>query len=214
VPGAPVVAPPVAAPAAPAVAPPAPAAPVAAQAKVRLTMDLKGATVEVDGTKATPAADGTVAVSPGQHKIKVTKEGHKPIEQTVAVSAGSSVDVGGSWEATSTDDGLGPYVTTALGAGLIGLGVVFSVDAGDGESSGPAGAPDTSDDKKVAAAVLYGIGGALVATGITLLVIKLAGSEEDPGSTPKAGLLDLPGGLALTPTVSPDGGGVSAVLRF
>lgn len=179
-------------------------------------MELAGATVEVDGAAMTPTAEGSVAVAPGQHKVKVSKPDHKPIEQTVALSAGSSVEVGGKWEATSTDDGLGPYVTTALGAGLIGLGVVFSVDAGSDDSAGPAGAPDTSDDKKIAAAVLYGIGGALVATGVTLLVIRLASDDEgsDTAADKQSGLLQLPGGLALTPLVSSDGGGLSASLRF
>ena len=116
----------------------------------------------------------------------------------------------------SADDGLGPYVTMALGGGLIVLGALFGSDAEDEpDTKSPVGNINTEDDKKIASYVLYGLGGVLVATGATMLVIKLLddGGQQQAAGQPQAGLLDL-GGVSLTPTVLPDGGGLTAALRF
>ena len=200
-------------------APPAPVPePTPAQATIMLKMDLDGATVEVDKKKVTAPADGKLNVEPGQHDLKISREGFVTIEQTVAVSANSSVEITSAWEKVCADDGLGPYITMALGGGLIVLGAVFSSDSDDdGAFEGrnePIGSSNVEDDKKIAAAVLYSLGGVLVATGITLLVLDLTEDSGKESAEAKAGLLHLPGGLALTPTIGPEGGGLSAVLRF
>ncbi|MBM4318836.1 MAG: PEGA domain-containing protein [Deltaproteobacteria bacterium] len=216
---APPAAPPTAAPAAPPAA--AATAPVAAppvagsEATLLLKLDLQGAKVTVDGQEVAPSATGELKIAPGQHKVKIAREGNEPIEQVVAASAGSTVEVQGTWKPASTDDGLGPYVTMALGGGLIVLGAVFSSDADEEEKPGKAaGTINTEDDKKIAAAVLYSLGGVLVATGATMLVLKLVEDGSEPAaSQQQSGLLDV-GGVALLPTLLPDGAGVAATLHF
>jgi predicted porin len=116
-------------------------------------------------------------------------------------------------EEKSEDDGLGPYVTMGLGVGLIVLGAVFSSDADDADGNGPAPVPD-SDDKRIAAGVLYGMGGVLVAAGATLLVIQLLEDGESKPAAQQAGLFSIGESLAVTPTVTSSGAGLGAVFRF
>ncbi len=184
----------------------------ASKGTVKLTMKLDQAKVTIDGKQVSPSEDGTVQVEQGQHDVKVTRKGFKPIEQKVALTSGATVTVGGKWEPESEGDGLAPYVTMVLGAGMIGLGATFSADSGDAETEGVRTMGTTEDDKEIAAATLYTIGGVLVATGVTMLVLDLAEGDDTDGA--QASLFELPGGLGVTPVAGPDTAGITLSTTF
>jgi hypothetical protein len=59
---------------------------------LRLTVSEANATVDADGeTVGTTPLDDRVYLNPGQHKLTVSKPGFQPVEQLVAVTAGSDM---------------------------------------------------------------------------------------------------------------------------
>jgi hypothetical protein len=141
------------------------------------------ATVTIDGKAITAKKGEAVEVEPGEHEVKISQKGSKDWVEKVTLADGGNQTIG-TFEAEAEDDALGPYVTIGLGVGLAALGLVFSSEdssnsGDDGTSAGPEN--NTDDDRATAAVVLYTVGGALVATGITLIVLNAA-SGDDSGA--------------------------------
>lgn len=183
--------------------------------KISFTLSLKGAKVALDG-KPVEVVEGTpLEVSPGAHEIKLTKPEMKDISQKLNVAAGSTVEVTGKWEEANPDDGLGPYVTVGMGVGMIALGSVFASRGGEAAQGAPTtalGDENTDTDAATATAVLYSLGGILVATGVTLFVLGGGGAEA--GAEASEGTASSDTSWAVAPYLSGDGGGVTGVLRF
>jgi len=180
--------------------PPPPPKPV-----VSFGWDPEELTVTVDGKEIPFEKDKPVEVEPGKHELVLKKEGSKAYKTTLELAAGGSREFL-KWEDEREDDGLGPWVTMGLGVGLGVLGAVFQSEKTGSEGGPPGDTINTDEDRQTAAIVLYSVGGALVATGIGLLVYSATQEdEEEAEAEPTAG---------LAPYLSPEGGGVAAVLRF
>lgn len=152
--------------------------------KPTLTFNMKlgddAATVTIDGKAITAKKGEAVEVEPGEHEIKISQKGMKDWTEKVTLANGQAQTLG-TFESEAEDDALGPYVTIGLGVGLAALGLVFSSEesdngGADGTSAGPAN--NTDEDRATAAIVLYTVGGALVATGITLIALNAASGDE------------------------------------
>ncbi len=176
--------------------------------KPKLVFNMKlgegGAAVTVDGKAITAKKGEAVEVAPGERTIKISQKGKKDWDAKLTLENGTTTTYG-TFEAEDEDDALGPYVTIGLGVGLAALGMVFSSEESDnggesGTSAGPAN--NTDEDRATAAIVLYTVGGALVATGITLIVLN-ATSEDDGGET-----------AFIAPYATGDEAGLAGVLTF
>jgi hypothetical protein len=155
--------------------------------KPTLTFDIEfgedAASLTIDG-KAVAAKKGeAIELEPGEHEVKISQKGKKDWVEKLTLAHGQGQKFG-TFEAEDADDALGPYVTIGLGVGLAALGLVFSAeDSGDSSTPGTTGGVgnNTDEDRATAAIVLYTVGGALVATGITLIALQ-AGSDAGDGS--------------------------------
>jgi len=95
--------------------------PVPADGQVRITVNVEGATVEIDGT-----VEGTAPIEKtlksGEHKYAVSAEGYMPIDGTVSVTGGMASDVSVSLVSMSDKPQRvsTPFIATTVvaGAGL------------------------------------------------------------------------------------------------
>ncbi len=182
--------------------PPAPKNPT-----ITFGMDLgdKGAAATIDGKAVTAKKGEAVEVGPGDHEVKISKKGSKDWTQKVSLAHGARYEVT-TFAPEAADDTLGPYVTIGLGVGLASLGLVFSSEGSDGGGDDDVGPGDNTDeDRATAALVLYTVGGALVATGITL--IALQGGDDAEGS-------EDAGAALVAPYATGDGAGLAGAFTF
>jgi len=192
----------------------------------------RGLMVFVDGEPAAETPVGGLEVEVGEHRISVESvEGTDAFptwEQTITVTENGTIQVVASWpkpvvivqEDTSllTNTGWGIAVAS-LGGASLATGLVFGVSAlGDASEYnnrrsefGRATWRDSADSNALVADVFYGVGVALVTTGVVLIVLD-DGAEANPAYD---GLVDRRWhDLLITPTVLEGGGGVGAHLTW
>lgn len=164
-----------------------------AKAKLALRCDVPGAVVELDGV-AVEGCPITVAVAPGDHRVRASAPGRHRYEQTVSIDPGGelSLDVelpkNRSWVP----------VFLALGAaGSAGLGTGFGLAANGLASDWSSGCPSADrcgpgftrvryegdersmNIRRASSAALFTLAGGLAIAAIVTYVID-PGSEEEP----------------------------------
>jgi hypothetical protein len=198
--------------------------------RIRVDSEVGGALIFVDGRKqgATPLAD-PVLVDLGEHEVVAKTGGEMIHRELVKVAGGEEVvveiksgtthiePVGGEGEATAEGDGDGPkriWTWVALGVGgacLVAGGAIGGAvmgKASDLEERCPdKQCPeseweelDKADSMAMASNVLLGVGAAAVVAGVVLFFVE-PGDEEEAA-------------VSLTPTVGPQGAGLSLGGRF
>lgn len=194
----------------------------ARRAKVRIVGLPNGAEIKVDGETAT-LEDGLVRPDAGSRTIVVRAADTPPWSRTILLRNGQYVELQyGEAEATVPERGistraLAGYITAGSGAALLIVGGVFHVQAnaaadeyddhqatirtlrGDDprliELNAAAGsARDDYESSRTAAYLMYGVGGAALATGAVLLALEWL---DTPTTT---ALVPTPGGFGLTGT--------------
>lgn len=194
----------------------------ARRAKVRIVGMPQGAEIKVDGAVAT-LEDGLVRPDSGSRTIVVRAAGTPPWSRTILLRNGQYVELQyGEAEAKVPERGistraLAGYITAGSGAALLIAGGVFHVKANASAdeyadhqdtirtldiddprlfelNAAVDGARDDYESSRTAAYLLYGVGGAALATGATLLVLEWL---DGPTTT---ALVPTPGGIGLTGT--------------
>ena len=168
--------------------------------------------VELDG-EAVGACPFEGEVEPGMHEVVVAGPDMERFDRRVDVKPGDSVTVsvgtgGAQGEGPEIDSGpsglkIAGIIATALGVGAAGMGVAFNVKGikdQEKANEAPADSPERAklnDDiemDKTMMIVGYAAAGALVVTGVVLLVIDSKKGDESE----TVAVRPAPGGLAIT----------------
>ncbi len=184
-----------------------------------LTTSPAGAVVTLDG-KSLGLTPLSKAVRPGKHTLAVTLAAHGPVEQSVEVKAGETTQLAlvltpdpvtappptVAAEAPADDASWRPiagWSAVGVGVALVGLGVAFNVaangtvdDAGAlrlGDEAEHGALSDDLDQQRALMYVGYGLGAALVAGGMAVLLWP----EDDAGAAPAASLSVGPTGVLV-----------------
>lgn len=206
-----------------------------AKTGIKVTCNVAEAKVYVDGEEVgkTPIAQ-IVPVSPGAHKVQVSKSGFKDFTMSVAISSGQStpveatlepgesgpppvapLDLEGEGAGEGEGEGKGEGEGEEEGGGKIepldvvpwaiaGVGAVAAI-VGLGIVGGMAMAND-DHDQAVIADIIGWPGVALAAGGTAWGIYNLtAGADEEPGEGSE---------VAVVPMVGDTGAGVTAVVQF
>lgn len=183
-----------------------------------LTTSPAGAVVTLDG-KSLGLTPLSKAVRPGRHTLAVTLAAHAPVEQAVEVKAGETTQLAlvltpdpasapppAAMDTTAPDPAPGwrpiaGWSAVGVGVALVGMGVAFNVAANDtvdeaatlrrGDEAEHATLGDDLDQQKALMYVGYGLGAALVAGGVAVLLWP----EGDAGEAPAASLSVGPGAV-------------------
>ncbi len=201
--------------------------PIPRQGFIQLSINVAGASVTLAGTPIGKSPLGSVTYDAGVYDLEVRLKGYKPHRESVAVAVDQvtslnvvlvpdSEDVTPPGEASSGSSWLG---WTFVGTGVVAGGAAAYLQFGQAlpaedqaEALDPG--PDTdaqynrlirkAEDFQTAAIVTAIVGGALIGTGIVLLVTDSGGQPE-----PTTGLLFTP-----TFAISPGSAFVGGQLRF
>ena len=179
---------------------------------IRVECSTEGAVVELDG-EAVGACPFEGEVKPGMHEVVVTAQDAEDFSRKVDVKSGDSVTVSvgtgdAKGEGPEIDSGpsglkIAGIVATALGIGAAGMGVAFNVKGikdQEKANEAPADSPqraNLNDDIKMDKTMMivgYAAAGALVVTGVVLLVVDAKKGDESETVAVKP----APGGLAIT----------------
>ncbi len=155
-----------------------------------------GLRVRVDG-KPTDAFDEPRPINPGRHRVEVEAAGEPPDVFDVTVPTGSSLTVEVPRAARATGEPqppratglwIGGWITTAVGgAALVGAavtgGLVLAKESEyDDCTTGCKDLQSEGNSLLVANGVLWAVGAAAAATGVTLLVIDVTTASNEPPS--------------------------------
>lgn len=193
----------------------------ARRARVRIVGLPPQAKILVDGQPA-ELEDGLVRAEPGRRELRVVPEAGPPWVKQLGLDTGEYVEVVyGEVEAPPPEPGMSATAIagwSAAGGGLVlaALGGVFYAEASaasdewqdavdalretsDEQAQAPlvvakADAADRAESNEVAAYVLWGLGGAALAAGATLLALEYGAGD---GPTTEAAVVPLPGGVGL-----------------
>ena len=179
---------------------------------IRVECSTEGAAVKLDG-EAVGACPFEGEVEPGMHEVVVAGPDMERFDRQVDVKPGDSVTVsvgegGAKGEGPEIDSGpsglkIAGIVATALGVGAAGMGVAFNVKGikdQEKANEAPADSPERAklnDDIKMDKTMMivgYAAAGALVVTGVVLLVIDSKKGDESE----TVAVRPAPGGLAIT----------------
>lgn len=206
--------------------------------KVALTSVPEGAAVMVDD-KAHPNPTPTeLELVPGKHVLKFTAEGRDPAEKEVEVAFASKQDVNVELPAKPEPPPPPPvaaappepappppppkeppskvpaFVTGGIAIVAAGVGTAFGLMAlsakDDFDENPTADKADDGENKALISDMAFGVA---LTFGVTSAVLFLT---NDPSPTGAAAKKAPPKAVRLTPTpiISPNGGGMGAVLRF
>ena len=174
------------------------------QGTLTLTTTPPGAAVMVDDAPwgLTPA---TRPITPGRHRLVITLAGHAPLQRDIDVAPRASEKVSLALVANGAGEPApGPpgvlgraapawrtvtgWSTVGAGVAMIGVGAWFNAAAADtvteaeslhlGQEEEHAALGDDLDHQKTLTAVGYGVGGALVAGGVVLLLWPEGDADE------------------------------------
>jgi hypothetical protein len=149
---------------------------------LRITSNPSGARIAVDGA---PSGWSPIEleVTPGDHTVTATKDGHDPISTKVSAQGGKIHPVELVLERTArvrpSKSRLPLIVIGAGGALVIGAGILLALDE-DNPAPGP-NRPATYTDTSVPALVLGGVGLATAGAGVYLMLRK-PGPAEQPAA--------------------------------
>ena len=183
-----------------------------------------GAIIEFDGQPApAPSADGRFALPPGKHTAVVKPADAEPEEQAFDLASAGSVSLSFGFDSNRGGGGGHPlrlwgWIGTGLGLAAGGVGLYYYLDAGAMKTEGdkdrkkavsllvsdPAAsakftqkfykAVDRVNSDSTMYPIFAGVGGALLATGVTLLVIDATSG----GDAPQTAVIPYPGGVGFT----------------
>lgn len=107
---------------------------------VRLSANIKGAAVEIDGVAVKPALIGKgIPLNPGRHVLTAKKAGRIPYRRELQVDPGGSVDV-----LISMGEQSGAAATPAAGGAASGAGTTNAAPAGSDDGGGSTGSSSAS----------------------------------------------------------------------
>lgn len=107
---------------------------------VRLSANIKGAAVEIDGVAVKPALIGKgIPLNPGRHVLTAKKAGRIPYRRELQVDPGGSVDV-----LISMGEQSGGAATPAAGGAASGAGTTNAAPAGSDDGGGSTGSSSAS----------------------------------------------------------------------
>lgn len=199
-----------------------------------VTSDPPGAAITLDGQPRDQVTPAEIEVQPGEHVVAVTLAEHEPASETVQAEHGGRHEIqldlvtaaegldedpfgdeGGGAAAPppldedATDDGAlpaGVWVAAGIsGAALVGgtvLGFLALSEQSDYDMMPTESSADRGERLALFADVVFGV--AIIA-GVTAIVLYLTSDTEAADDTPD---------VAVAPTVSPTGGGLSAQVQF
>lgn len=162
---------------------------------------LQGDMLRVDGIDMGKVPAHAIELRDGTHSVAVERGG-RTFETPIVIRAGREHSVTIVFpETASKGPSPWPWIVggTGLGAGLVGL--VFTVVANrqyDEYKSDPTGSAnllESSKDNDTVAYALYGVGGALLVTGVVLYFALPRGGAERAASLPA--IEPLPGGAIV-----------------
>lgn len=97
--------------------------------ELAITTDPSGANISIDGTYAGISPSTLTGMMPGNHTVSVTKDGYEPLEQQVAITAGSTRQLSVNLTSSSPLAAVLPRKAPAPVAGML-LGLCASIVLG------------------------------------------------------------------------------------
>jgi hypothetical protein len=204
---------------------------------LRVNTTPPGAAVTIDGKPPPLSAPVEVDLPAGVHTLHATIEGHDAADQTVTLAFASKQDVAlqlAEKAAPPPPVAVAPpapapppaplaapperrskvpaIVTGALAVAAAGVGAAFGVITLNDKNTFNANPTESTAEAGQNHALISDMAfGVAITLGVTSLVLLLTNDEVDPAKTARE---PAPATFALTPIVSPHGGGAGALLRF
>jgi hypothetical protein len=206
-------------------------------ATVLLSVTPTDAVVEIDGVAQAGGAPYTLKLVGGKHALRVTRDGHAPLETELEVAPAQSleqaIELTAVAPAPATDTSLGTaggadttaaapskprskvpaYVTLGVAGASAALGTLFGVQAlgakSDFDDSPTAANADSVERNALIADMAWGVALTLGITGIVLLT-----SDEPAEETAEKVRQIARNRVQVAPYVSSEGGGARARVTF
>ena len=181
-------------------------------ARLRILGALATDQLTIDDAKRGPVPLGPIVLSTGEHRIVVERKGFPPFSASVKLPSGADHTLSVAFQALATGGsgpGPWPWIVGGVGLATAAAGIGFTVKANSEHDAAVEFAKDEDrtaekesaiaarDQNDAIAYAMYGVGGALVITGVVLYFVL-----DDSGSAKKAS-------TRATPWVVPHVGGAS-----